>query len=158
MIDQASNVFMQLYQANVRLVQKLGESLQDAGAHLSRDGQEAIASNASKFSEEVNELLAIKDFPALIALQFNLVRRHWDRNQEIVQQALKFGAENPALAGRFQQAFDEWRQEVENATRQAGDMGPVLAPWSQYMAGFQQLWNPLAQFADAGGKPKKASK
>lgn len=153
MAEEKSNTMMQIYLANLRLMQRLGGSLQAAGMQWSQQGQTAATAAASEFSEELGELLKTKDFPGLVALQVNVVRRHWDQNQALLLQAFNLGAQNPELATEFREAFGEWKQELANITSEAGGAAQALTPWTQYLAQFQQLWNPEGSAAAPKSKP-----
>ncbi|HEY0294726.1 MAG TPA: hypothetical protein VGC69_05250 [Bordetella sp.] len=153
MAEEKSNTMMQVYLANMRLMQRLGGSLQAAGMQWSQQGQTAATTAAAEFSAELGELLNTKDFPGLLALQLNIVRRHWDQNQALLLQAFNLGAQNPELAAEFREAFGEWKQELAGITSEAGSVAQALTPWTQYLAQFQQLWNPEGGGAAAKGKP-----
>lgn len=140
MNEQMSNVMMQIYQANMLLMQRIGELTQAAGVQWSTKSQTTVAESVRDFSGEMRELLAVKDFPVLIALQFNLVRRHWDRNQELLQQAFKLSEKNPDLGEKFREAIEQWQQEVSPLISGISGMSWAMTPWTEYMTQFQKMW------------------
>lgn len=134
------NAAVELYNANTLLFQRVSELLQHSNQQWVRESRKAIADSGRESEAQLRELLDARDFPALITLQTNIVRQHWQRHENTIQDALRRSAVDPdVLLSGLTDAFREWQQSVESAAAHLANR-PVNGPWMEYLNLTTRFW------------------
>ncbi|MGP8432768.1 hypothetical protein ACT2FY_38145 [Paraburkholderia fungorum] len=142
MSEERINAVLELYNANALLFQRVSELLQHSNQQWVRESRQAIAASGRESEAQLRELLDARNFPALITLQTNIVRQHWQRHESAIQDALRRSAVDPeVLLSGLTDAFREWQQSVESAATHIANR-PVNGPWVEYLSLTTRFWTP----------------
>lgn len=141
-----SSVVAELLNANTQYFQRLTALAQQVAVQGASRSQQLIADSG----KDVQALLAATDLPALIAAQLELTRRHWEKRQAALQQAVTSGAaDRDAVVGELTQAFAAWNEQVSGIVAGLADTVQPTNPWSAYLDQFARFWS-------VGGTPPAA--
>lgn len=135
MEEEKVEALIQLYEANVSLLQKLGAIMRRSGQRWSELGQEAMTEAISDARAELKELLGATDAPALLAFQTRIVQRHWEARQRWLDGMLWSASEDAALAGEISGAVAAWYQQTIRMVSVANELAPVAMGWIKHLNG-----------------------
>ncbi|HBO1345088.1 hypothetical protein [Pseudomonas aeruginosa] len=145
-----SSVVAELLNANTQYFQRLAALAQQVAVQGASRSQQLIAASVADSGKDVQALVAATDLPALIAAQLELTRRHWERRQAALQQAVTSGAaDRDAVVGELTQAFAAWNEQVSGIVAGLADAVQPTNPWSAYLDQFARFWS-------VGGTPPAA--
>lgn len=86
--------------------------------------QQALATAGTDSGDESRELLDMSSSPALIALQTNIVQRHWDKYKSTFRPALQAAVEHQnALIASIVEIVGEWQRSIPHAIGAPGTGG-----------------------------------
>lgn len=142
MSEQKIKAILGLYEANSTLFQRVGELIQEGSERWHSQRRQAIVVTSEQADAQLRELLDTHDFPALVTLQTNIVRRHWQANEEAIQEAMRRRTGSPeAFLFGLMEAFSDWQRSVEKAMDDISQAS-AQGPWTEYLSLTTRFWHP----------------
>ena len=156
MSTDSTNPLPEIYSANALLFQLLTQLAQQASQEWTTLFQQTLATDGTDSCNEIGELLGVSSFPALLALQANIVRRHWEKYQNTFQPALQSAVERQnARITSIAEIVGEWQRSIPHAIDVHGTGGYSTRSWFELLNRLSALSNGSSKAITKGDSVEK---